>query len=116
MILKNLICPASYCPLRLDQITGIPLTPEYNGRKGIEYQWNTEQGQFITWDNSIVSGQEKEITNDGSKIYWTVDFEEKEEINPFEISLKVIDTETGKTIAKTKIQIQKDSDGFYIVK
>lgn len=107
-----------YTPV-MSSFPGIPLTPEYSkgkSQQGIIYQWTTEQGQFINWDNSKVQRLGKEIKNEGAKIYWTVDFEQKEEITPFNISLKVINVKTGKTITQTKIQIQKNGDGFYIVK
>ena len=108
-----------YSPL-MSSTPGMPLTPEgKNGKlpENAVHHWTTEQGRFMTW-NSTVTELGKEVCNDGGKIYWSVDFEEKSEASSFYIRLKVVDGKSGKTLSEAKLRIEKDkeNESFYLVK
>ncbi len=81
------------------------------------FQWITEQGHFIKWDDNYKIIQlENIVKNNGEKIFWSIDFEQKEEETPFRIWLKVIDLETENILGETKVSVEKNNEGFYVIK
>lgn len=106
-----------YSPL-MSSVPGIPLTSEFkneNPPKKMIYQWSTEQGKFLSWQYSKVEELGKSVENNGDVIYWAVDFNEKEQAQPFKIKLKVLDSKTSKIIAESTIVVEKNAEGFYTV-
>ncbi|WP_319562992.1 hypothetical protein [Marispirochaeta sp.] len=108
-----------YSPI-MSSVPGIPLIPEYysnENSKTYMFQWITEQGHFIKWDDNYKIIQlENIVKNNGEKIFWSIDFEQKEEETPFRIWLKVIDLETENILGETKVSVEKNNEGFYVIK
>ena len=117
--IKIIVGIDKYSPI-MSSVPGIPLMPEYYSNENTKkymFQWTTEQGHFIKWDDNYKIIQlEKMVTNNGEKIFWAIDFIQNKEKIPFKIWLKVIDLETENVIDETEVLVDKNNEGFYIVK
>jgi hypothetical protein len=101
----------SYTP-SMSSAQGIKMTPNFKTKKSFEdliYHWETTEGEFIDIG--------KEVKNQGGSVVWSaVENDKVADINKsFDIKLEVIDSESKKTVAATKLTIMTDN-GFYKIK
>ncbi len=102
----------------LSATVGIPLTVKLSGGKvpeNIIYHWTTEYGRFLS-----LNGKATELGGDvrtqEDKVYWSVDFKDGRDSSGFEIYLQVREQKTGKVIAQADLRLEKDGEGFWVVK
>lgn len=97
---------------------GISLEARFDDKTpdNIELDWYTEEGTFVIEKNAQIQKLGKKVTNNGEKIYWTVDLDEDSSISTFNISLKVKDLDNGKFIANDSITIITTTEGSFKVK
>jgi hypothetical protein len=101
----------SYTP-SMSSAQGIKMTPNFETKKSYEdliYHWETAEGEFI--------GIGKEAENQGEPVLWSaVENDKVVDIKKsFDIELEVIDSDSKKVLATTKVTITPN-DGFYKVK
>ncbi len=105
------ISPDKYSPA-MSSTPGIKFTP-INSDNTVKYECSASEGQFLTWDNSIITqlGQQCEIRS-GKSIYWSpLSSGDKAEIV---VTIKMI--KDGKMISQKRAIIGKDDDILYSVK
>lgn len=101
----------SYTPA-MSSVQGITMSPDFKSEKNyakLEYHWITNYGEFI--------GAGKEVRNQGESVIWSAI--EKDKVvdikDSFDIKLEVIDSESQKILANTKLTIVPNN-GFYEIK
>ncbi|MEL7646485.1 MAG: hypothetical protein AAGU76_00245 [Sedimentibacter sp.] len=101
----------SYTPV-MSSAQGITMSPDFKSEKNyakLEYHWITNYGEFI--------GTGKEVKNQGEAVIWSAI--EKDKVidikDSFDIRLEVIDGESQKILAGTKLTIVPNN-GFYEIK
>lgn len=102
----------------LSATIGIPLTARLSGGKipkNIVYHWTTDYGQFLNLDGKVTE-LGREVRTESDKVYWSVDFNAQREASDFNIRLQVEDRQTGETIAQAGLELEKDEEGFFVVK
>lgn len=106
-----------YSPV-MSATIGIPLTAKFtadNIPENIVYHWTTDYGRFLSWDGKVTE-LGREVRTETAKVYWSVDFDGQREASDFNIRLQVEDRLTGKTIAQAGLGLEKDDEGFFVVK
>jgi hypothetical protein len=101
----------SYTPA-MSSAQGITMTPNLKTEKKytkLVYHWTANEGEFI--------GSGKEIKNQGEEVLWSAIANDAvtEIKSSFDIRLEVIDDESQKILASTKLTITPNN-GFYEVK
>lgn len=101
----------SYTPA-MSSVQGITMTPNFKSEKSFSkliYHWTTTEGEFI--------GAGNEVNNQGEAVIWSaIENDKVTEIKiPFDIRLEVIDSESQKILANTKLTIIPNN-GFYEIK
>ncbi|MGE5628142.1 MAG: hypothetical protein ACM3X7_08490 [Solirubrobacterales bacterium] len=101
----------SYTP-SMSSAQGIKMTPDFETKKSCKnliYHWKTGEGEFI--------GMGKEVENQGQAVIWSavgngkvVDIKKS-----FDIKLEIMDGESKKILATTKVTITPNN-GFYEIK
>ena len=109
-----------YSPL-MSSVPGIPLNAEFNTEgknKKVKYHWTCEEGIFLNWEQGSwkISELGKDIKNDGEKIYWSANVNNKIEKPSFKIHLKVEESGSLKVLAETSIEIKQNKEGYFTVK
>ena len=102
----------------LSSVIGIPLTVKLSGGKipeQIIYHWTAEYGRFLSWDRKATE-LGGDVRTQENKVYWSVFDNEKRGSSSFMIRLQVEDHKTGKVIAQTELRLEKDGEGFWVVK
>ncbi len=102
----------------LSSVIGILLTVKLSGGKipeQISYHWTTEYGRFLSGDGKAVE-LGGDVRTQEDKVYWSVDFKDGRDSSGFGIYLQVGEQKTGKVIAQTELRLEKDGDGFWVVK
>lgn len=95
---------------------GFKLTSDFKSSKThnkLEYHWITAGGEFIS-DSTHLGN---ELRNQGESVLWSsIENDKVVDIkNPFDVKLEVIDTESKKILASTKLTITP-TNGFYEIK
>ena len=108
------ISPDKYSPA-MSSTPGFKFTP-MNSDNSVKYECSTNEGQFLTWDNSIITqlGQQCEIRA-GKSIYWSPILP-KGEVVQSEIVVTIKMIKDGKMISQKRAIIGKDDDILYSVK
>jgi len=101
----------SYTPA-MSSARGITMSPNFKSEKNyakLEYHWITNYGEFI--------GVGKEVKNQGEAVIWSAIENDKvvDIKDSFDIRLEVIDSESQKILANTKLTIIPNN-GFYEIK
>lgn len=101
----------SYTPA-MSSTQGITMTPNFKTQRkyaNLIYHWTTSKGEFIELG--------KDVKNQGEAVMWSaIENNTVAEIkNSFDIKLEVIDGETQRILASTKLTIIPNN-GFYEVK
>lgn len=109
-----------YSPL-MSSVPGIPLNAEFKTEgknKKVKYHWTCEEGIFLNWVQGSwkITELGKDIKNDGEKIYWSVNVNNKIEKSSFKIHLKVEESGSLKVLAETSIEIKQNKEGYFTVK
>lgn len=109
-----------YSPL-MSSVPGIPLNAEFKTEgknKKVKYHWTSEEGIFLNWEQGSwkISELGKDIKNDGEKIYWSANVNNKIEKSSFKIHLKVEESGSLKVLAQTSIEIKQNKEGYFTVK
>lgn len=106
-----------YSPI-ISSTIGIPLTAKLTRGKtpqNVNYHWTAEYGRFLRWDGEVTElGTDIRIQE--NEVYWSVDAEEISKITSFDIHLQVEAFKTGKTIVQAALSLEKDEDGFFVVR
>jgi hypothetical protein len=107
---RNLYTPA------MSSARGIKMTPDFKSKKKytkLEYHWITGEGEFL----GDFADFGKEVKNQGQTVLWSAIGDDRviEIKNPFDVELEVIDTESQKVLASTKLTIHPNN-GFYKIK
>ncbi len=107
------ISPDKYSPA-MSSTPGIKFTP-MNSDNSVKYECSTNEGQFLTWDNSIITqlGQQCEIRA-GKSIYWTPMLSDATAGAEIAVTIKMI--KDGKMISQKRVIIGKDDEILYSVK
>lgn len=113
----------AYTPA-MSSVRGISMTPNFETKKNYEhivFHWESSEGEFIGYDWDFSEGEgirnRKEVKNQGETVLWSA-IENDKVVNimeDFDINLEVIDSESNKVLASTKLTITADN-GFYKVK
>jgi len=93
---------------------GFKLTPNFKSEKKytkLEFHWITDKGEFI--NDFTKSG--KDVKNQGETVLWGAYENDKAAAGTFDIKLEVIDSESKKILANTKLTISSDN-GLYKIK
>jgi hypothetical protein len=101
----------AYTPF-MSSAQGIKMTPNFETKKSYEkliYHWETANGEFV--------GIGKEVKNQGEPVTWSAVEDDKvaDIKESFDLKLEVINSESKKVLATTKITITTNN-GFYEVK
>ena len=102
----------------LSSVIGLPLTVKLSGGKvpeNIIYHWTTEYGRFLS-SNGKATELGGDVRTQEDKVYWSVDFKDGKDSSGFGISLQVEEQKTGKVIAQADLRLEKDGEGFWVVK
>lgn len=110
---RNLYIPT------MSSVRGIKMTPDFKSVKkyvNLEYHWTADQGEFI----SDFAQLGKDVKNQGQTVLWSaiendVLLDIKNIKSPFNIRLQVVDGDSQKILANTKLSINTDT-GFYGIK
>ncbi|NLW48990.1 MAG: hypothetical protein GXY86_16880 [Firmicutes bacterium] len=106
-----------YSPLMSSTI-GIPLIAKLTGGKTpqkVVYHWTAEYGRFLSWGGEVTElGTDIRIQE--NEVYWSIDAKEISEFTSFDIHLQVEAFKTGKTITRTSLSLEKDEEGFFVVR
>ena len=107
------ISPNKYSPA-MSSTPGIKFTP-MNSDNSVKYECSTSDGQFLTWENSIITqlGQQCEIRS-GKSIYWTPMLSDATAGAEIAVTIKMI--KDGKMISQKRAIIGKDDEILYSVK
>lgn len=103
----------------MSSVIGIPLTAKFvsgGTSRDVSYHWTAEYGQFLSWEMGKVTGLGAEVRTEADKLYWSVDFKDQREISSFKIRLQVEDPQTGRGIARAELRLERDGEGYFIVK
>jgi hypothetical protein len=105
----------SYTPA-MSSARGIKMTPNFNSKKKytkLEYHWVADEGEFLS--DFVDLG--KEVKNQGDTVLWSAIGNDKvvEIKSPFNVRLEVIDSESQKILANTRLTINPNN-GFYEIK
>ena len=93
---------------------GFKLTPNFKSKKKyakLEYHWITDEGEFINDFTKLG----KNVKNQGETVLWGAYENDKVAAGTFDIRLEVIDSESKKILANTKLTISSDK-GLYKIK
>lgn len=93
---------------------GFKLTPDFKSKKKynkLEYHWITAEGEFINDFTKLG----KDVKNQGETVLWGSYENDKVAVGTFDIKLEVIDSESQKILANTKLTIISDN-GLYKIK
>ena len=102
---------STYTPA-MSSVQGITMTPNFKSEKSFPkliFHWTTIEGEFI--------GEGNEVKNQGESVIWSaIENNKVTEIKiPFDIRLEVINSESQKVLANTKLTIIPNN-GFYEIK
>ena len=99
-----------YTPI-MSSTVGIGLTPTHTLERPVEavqFHWHTDYGYFVAWDSPDfkVKLLGSEVINNGEKIYWSYDPEERGAEKPsVEISLQIEDAQSAQVVAEASLKI-----------